>query len=140
MVDEKGDEYFAAILSIQDHTATFAIGNETRKVNINRIASWWLGEFTLFWKAPSGYKEKLDQGSPGPLVAWIDQQLSIVQGRAVKTDEKPTYNEPMKREIRAFQITAGLVPDGIIGPKTIICLANATNSGGPTLIYMKREH
>ena len=66
LVDEKGDEYFAAILSIQDHTATFAIGNETRKVNINRIASWWLGEFTLFWKAPSGYKEKLDQGSRRP--------------------------------------------------------------------------
>ncbi len=140
LVDEKGDEYFAAILSIQDQTATFAIGNETRKVNINRIASWWLGEFTLFWKAPSSYKGKPDQGSRGPLVAWIDQQLSIVQRRGVKPDEKPTYNEPMKKEIRAFQITTGLVPDGIIGPKTIICLANATNSGGPTLTSKKRDH
>ena len=140
LVDEKGDEYFAAILSIQDQTATFTLGNETRKVNINKIASWWLGEYTLFWKAPSNYKGKLGEGNHGPLVAWIDQQLSIVQGRAVKPDEKQTYDESMKKEIRAFQITAGLVPDGIMGPKTIICLANASNSGGPTLINKKREH
>jgi len=140
LVDGKGEEYFAAILSIQDHTATFAIGNETRKVDIRKIASWWLGEYTLFWKVPSNYKGKLDQGSRGPLVAWIDQQLSIVQGRPAKPKEKLLYNEPMKKEIRAFQITAGLVPDGIMGPRTIICLANATDAGGPTLINKKRDH
>ncbi|MGA3083966.1 MAG: AAA family ATPase [Thermodesulfobacteriota bacterium] len=140
LVDGKGEEYFAAILSIQDHTATFAIGNETRKVDIRKIASWWLGEYTLFWKVPSNYKGKLDQGNHGPLVAWIDQQLSIVQGRPAKPEEKLLYNEPMKKEIRAFQITAGLVPDGIMGPRTIICLANATDAGGPTLINKKRDH
>ncbi len=136
LLDGKGDEYFAAILSIQDHTATFAIGKETRKVDVRKIASWWLGEYTLFWKPPPNYKGKLDQA----LVTWVDHQLSIVQGRAVKPEEKLLYNKSMKKEIRAFQITAGLVPDGIVGPRTIICLANATDTGGPTLINKKRDH
>ena len=137
--DGKGEEYFAALLSMQDHTATFAIGHETRKVDIKEIASWWFGEYTLFWKAPSDYKEKLDQGSRGPLVTWIDRQLSIVQRRAANPDQKRRYDETMKKEIRAFQMTAGLVPDGIVGPRTIICLANATDTRGPTLIDKKRE-
>jgi general secretion pathway protein A len=138
LVDGKGNEYFAALLSLQDNTATFAIGNETRKVDIRKIASWWFGEYTLFWKAPSNYKGKLEQGSRGPLVAWIDQQLSLVQGRAAKPEEKQIYNEPMKKEIKAFQMTAGLVPDGIVGPRTIICLANAKDTGGPSLINKKK--
>ena len=140
LVDGKGDEYFASLLSIEDHIATFAIGNETRKVDIGAIASWWSGEYTLFWKAPPNYKGKLNQGSRGPLVTWIDQQLSFVQGRAANPDEKQIYNEPMKKEIRAFQMTAGLVPDGIVGRRTIICLANAAGTGGPTLLNNKKGH
>lgn len=129
-----GEKYFATLLSLQNHTVTFAIGHETRKVEIKDIASWWFGEYTLFWKAPSEYKEKLDQKGSGPLVAWIDRQLSIVQRRAVKPDQKRHYDETMKKEIRAFQMTVGLVPDGIVGPRTIICLANATDTQGPSLI------
>jgi general secretion pathway protein A len=140
LIDGKGGEYYATILSIQDHTATFSIGHETRKVDIKEIASWWFGQYTLFWKAPAHYKGKLDLGSRGPFVAWIDRHLSIIQGRAAKPDEKLFYNEPMKKEIRAFQITAGLVPDGIVGTRTIICLSNAADVGGPTLINKKRDH
>ena len=73
-------------------------------------------------------------------MTWIDRQLSIVQRRAANPDEKLNYNETMKKEIRAFQMTAGLVPDGIVGPRTIICLANATDPRGPTLINKKKDH
>lgn len=137
--DGKTEGYYAALLSIQDETATFAIGHETRKVDIKEIASWWFGEYTLFWKPPINYKETLDQGSHGPLVTWIDRQLSILQGRAANPDRKLRYDEAMKKEIRAFQITAGLVPDGIVGPRTVICLANATDSQGPILIDKKKD-
>jgi general secretion pathway protein A len=139
LFDEKGEEYYSTILSIQDHTATFAIGIETRKVDTKEMASKWFGEYTLFWKAPSHYKGKLNQVSRGPLVAWLDHQLSIVYEREARPEEKLYYNEPMKKEIRTFQITAGLVPDGIVGPRTIICLSNVTDSGGPTLINKKKR-
>ena len=66
LVDEKGDEYFAAILSIQDHTATFAIGSETRKVNINRIASWWLGEVYSLLESTLQLQRKTGSGNPRP--------------------------------------------------------------------------
>jgi general secretion pathway protein A len=138
--DGKGEAYFAALLSLQDQTATFAIGRETRKVDIREIASWWGGEYTLFWNPPPNYKENLKLRSGGPLIAWIDRQLSIVQGRAARPEAKLGYNETLKKEIKAFQMTIGLVPDGIVGPRTLICLANASDSQGPPLTKKQKGY
>ena len=82
---------------------------------------------------PHQYKIKLGIGSRGPLVAWLDQQLSAVHGRAVRTDDKQVFDNMMIKEIREFQMTAGIVPDGVVGARTLICLANAGGIGGPTL-------
>jgi general secretion pathway protein A len=139
LVNGKGDEYFGTLLTLQDQTAIFSIGKETRKVDIREIASWWSGEYTLFWKPPAAYKGKLVQGNRGLFVSWIDQQLSIMQGRTPKPEGQQIYNESMKKEIKSFQMATGLVPDGIVGPKTIICLANINDTGGPTLIKMKKD-
>ena len=110
---------------LTDDIAIFAIGDETRTVDIREIYTRWVADYTLFWKAPHQYKTKLDPGSRGPLVTWLDQQLSVVQGRAVRPDDKQVFDNMMIKEIREFQMTAGLVPDGIVGARTLICLANA---------------
>jgi general secretion pathway protein A len=139
LINQQGERYFAALLSLDEKSALFTIGKENRKVDIGELGSNWLGEYTLFWKAPPIYTKKPGWGSRGPFVSWIDQQLSIVQGRPAKPAEKQSYDDAMKKEIRAFQVSAGLVPDGIIGPKTLICLANATGVGGPTLMEKTRN-
>jgi general secretion pathway protein A len=133
LFDDKNNEYYTTILSLTDYTATFAIGDETRTVDIREFSSRWLGNYTLFWKAPHKYKNQLNPGSRGPLVTWLDQQLSIVHRRAVRPDEKQVYDNAMIKEIREFQMTAGLVPDGIVGARTLICLADAAGIDGPTL-------
>ena len=133
LIDETNNEYYATLLSLTGDTAVFAIGDETRTVDIREIYTRWLGDYTLFWKAPHKYKNKLDPGSRGPLVTWLDQQLSVVQGRAVRPDDKQVFDNTMIKEIREFQMTAGLVPDGIVGARTLICLADMTGIDGPTL-------
>jgi general secretion pathway protein A len=133
LVDENNDKYYATLLSLKDDIATFAIGSETRTVDVREIYTRWVADYTLFWKAPRQYKTKLDLGSRGPLVTWLDQQLSIVQGRAVRPDDKQVFDNMMLKEIREFQMSAGLIPDGIVGFRTLICLTNAAGIGGPTL-------
>jgi general secretion pathway protein A len=139
LVDENNHTYYAALLSLKDDIATFAIGKETRTVDIREIYSRWVADYTLFWKAPHQYKIKLDPGSRGPLVTWLDQQLSVVQGRAVRTEDRQVFDDMMIKEVREFQMSAGLVPDGIVGARTLICLANAAGIGGPTLNEKKGD-
>jgi general secretion pathway protein A len=133
MVDVTNNEYYATILSLTGETAVFAIGDETRTVDIREIYSRWLGDYTLFWKTPYKFRNKLDPGSRGPLVTWLDQQLAVVQRRAVRADDQQVFDSTMIKEIREFQMTAGLVPDGIVGAKTLISLVDMTGTDGPTL-------
>lgn len=133
MIDETNNEYYATLLSLTGDTAVFAIGDETKTVGIREIYSRWLGDYTLFWKAPHKFKNKLTPGSRGSLVTWLDQQLAVVQGRTARPDDKQVFDDTMIREIREFQMTAGLVPDAIVGAKTLICLADRTGADGPAL-------
>ena len=139
LFDENNNQYYATLLSLKDDIATFAIGDETRTVDVREIYRRWVADYTLFWKAPRQYKTKLDQGSHGPLVTWLDQQLSIVYGRTARPPDKQVYDNAMIKEIREFQMTAGLVPDGIVGARTLICLANAAGVDGPILNEKKGD-
>jgi murein L,D-transpeptidase YcbB/YkuD len=50
-----------------------------------------------------------------------------------------TYGEEMVGEVRTFQIEKGLRPDGIVGPLTIIHLANAVGSNEPVLLTREKR-
>jgi len=133
LVDDNNNEYYATLFSLSGDTATFSIGGETKIVDIKEISSRWSGDYTLFWKPPHKYRNVLNQGSRGPLVKWLDEQLSIVHGRPVRPDNKQIFDNAMIKEIRQFQTMAGIVPDGVVGPRTLILLAAKTGVDGPTL-------
>ena len=133
LIDKNNNKYYATLLSLTGDTATVAIGDETRTVDVREIYTRWSGDYTLLWKAPHQYRNKLNPGSRGPLVTWLDRQLSVVHGRAVRPDDKQVYDNAMIQEIREFQKTAGLAPDGTVGARTLICLADAAGTDGPTL-------
>jgi general secretion pathway protein A len=130
--DEKEGDYYATLTAWQGDKATFSIGKEMRGVSAKEIIQWWTGEFLLFWRPPVDYG-KLQPGARGPMVAWLGKQLSLAQGRVLQTEAEEVYNEKMVKEVKKFQLAHGLVPDGIVGPKTIILLSGATGDGGPVL-------
>ena len=127
------DEYYAALLSLDENTASFAIGDETRSVDVREIAARWSGDYVLLWRGPKGYGSKLKPGSQGPGVAWLEARLGRVQGREPSSDPRPLYDEKMENRVREFQAAAGLVPDGIAGARTVICLTGAAGDSGPVL-------
>jgi general secretion pathway protein A len=127
------DEYYAALLSLDENTATVVIGDETRSVNVGEIAARWSGDYVLLWRGPKGYGNKLKPGSQGPAVAWLDSRLGRVQGREPSSDPRPLYDEKMENRVREFQTAAGLVADGIAGARTVICLTSAAGDSGPVL-------
>ena len=126
-------EYYAALLSLNEETASFAVEDETRTVDIKEIAKRWSGEYLLLWRGPPGHNGKLKPGNRGPAVAWLDQKLSRIQGREPSPEKRPLYDEKLEDRVKEFQIAAGLVPDGIAGIRTVICVTDAARDSGPVL-------
>ena len=133
LIDGNNREYHALLTSLQEETAAVIVGNETRSVGIGEIARRWSGDYLLLWRPPPGYVAELVPGRRGAIVAWLDRQLALVQGRTVNPVGRPVYDDRLVKQVKEFQAAAGLVPDGIVGWRTIIRLTDAAGTDGPTL-------
>ena len=133
LIDGKNGEYHALLTSLQEETAAFTVGNEKRSVGIEEITRGWSGEYLFLWRPPPGYVAELFPGRRGAIVAWLDRQLALVQGRTVNPARSPVYDDRLVKQVKEFQAAAGLEPDGIVGWRTIIHLADAAGTGGPRL-------
>jgi general secretion pathway protein A len=102
-------------------------GGEKRTVDLKELSKSWSGEYLLLWRAPREYRKELKPGEGGPLVAWIDRQLSLAQGRPVEARQGQLYGDEMVKRVKEFQRAAGLKPDGTVGPRTIMRLSAVDN-------------
>jgi general secretion pathway protein A len=88
----------------------------------------------LLWKHPKGYRNAVKPGYSGPEVEWIDRRLSLFEGKNPNTVKGQAYDGELVNRMKRFQITEGLIPDGIVGPQTFIHLGNAAGENGPVLM------
>jgi general secretion pathway protein A len=132
LVDAEGKEQYAVLVSLSGEHASFATAQGTQKVNIREVAPAWSGQHTLLWRPPTGHERQITIGMRGPSVAWLDRQLALIQGRENRAGQ-PVYDQDMVRQVKEFQVTNGLVPDGIVGPDTMIRLSGAAGQDGPLL-------
>jgi general secretion pathway protein A len=133
LFDADGREFYAALILLKDQTATLVVGEENKEVSVKDIESQWFGEYTLLWRIPPNYHGSIFPGDKGPIVQWLDNQLSLIQGRTFQPLESPVYNEELVRQVKKFQLAESLVPDGIVGTQTLIHLNTALDSRTPML-------
>ncbi|MDH4233251.1 MAG: AAA family ATPase, partial [Nitrospirota bacterium] len=139
LFDDNGSEFYAALISFQGKTATVIVGGETRTVDVKEIEQRWLGDYTLLWRTPPDYQGSIYLGYHGTVVEWLEKQMAIIQGRTAQNKKNMVYDKALVQQIRKFQLKEGLVPDGIVGPQTIIHLQNAAENDEPVLAG-KREN
>lgn len=137
LFDDQGREYFATLTSLLGETATFVLGTETRTVDRSEIGKHWLGDYTLFWRLPPEYTGEIRPGSKGPGVRWLEKQLTLINGEMPHSRKKGTFDDALAKEVKKFQVSAGLVPDGVVGPQTIIHINTASETDEP-LLYGKK--
>ena len=128
-----GEVFYATLTALKEKTAVIKMGAISREVSINDITSHWLGDYTLFWKVPPDYDGDIAPGYKGPVVKWLNKQLSTVRGYAIQPMENMTYSDDAVKEVKKFQLAEGLKPDGIIGTRTIILLNNIIDGNTPLL-------
>ena len=133
LIDGSGRDYYATLTSLQEQNATYTIEGKTKSANINELIQRWSGDYTALWRLPAEYKGLLRPGGRGPFVVWLQSKLALLKDARAQQDQKFLYDAAMVGEVKAFQATAGLSPDGIIGPTTIGQLLMRVGGEGPVL-------
>lgn len=133
LFNPQGQKYHATLIALQDDLAEVKLAGRNHWVRLEDLRLWLDGEVTLLWRKPDAYTGVLEPGKTGPMVTWLDAQLAAIQGRAPMAQSPVEYDESLIRQVRAFQSSRGLLPDGVVGPQTVIRMNAATQADLPLL-------
>ena len=132
--DEQGREFYATMTALDDNSASYVVGSETRVVAHSDLAAHWSGRYTVLLRLPPEAHEKIRMGKSGPAVQWLGSQLALAQGRAPQaTTREFVFDEALLQQVKKFQIGEGLIPDGAVGPQTLLRLSSVADQTGPKL-------
>lgn len=136
LLSSDGKEYSATLTALDRENATLLIGGEAQKVPLMELANAWFGQYILIWNAPPGFDRQLILSDRGPAVTWLRHALESIDG--IHDNGSDLFDESLMKRIRAFQLTDGIQPDGVVGPLTLIRLNSRIGSSGPRLISENR--
>ena len=71
----------------------------------------------------------------GTIVQWLETRLSVFDGEANAPRENPEYDNKIVERVKKFQLSKDLVPDGIVGTRTMIHLGQT--EGDKPALYEK---
>lgn len=131
--DDRGQEYYAALIALNTETAVMHVGQEKRQVPMSEISRYWLGDFTVIWKVPADYHGEIRPGDRGPAVRWLAARLASLRDGNPSGKPSGIYDPGLQKQVKRFQLAEGLRPDGIVGPQTVIMLSASSPEGGPSL-------
>ena len=134
MNDHHGQEFYVTLTGLNDQSATFTIGAETKTVALEALAKQWSGRYTLLWRAPPVTHHHIQLGDRGPDVEWVRSQLAQLYGKTTEINKDPVFDDTMMNQIKQFQLAHGLAPDGTIGSQTLIRLIGAADLNAPKLL------
>ncbi len=133
LVDARGRKFYGALTRLDEKSATVDFGAISRDVSSRALALQWSGEYTMLLHLPPDIRE-IRIGDRGPAVAWLARQLEQLQGKTAETpDDAGIFNRALQRQVKQFQFSHGLAPDGFVGLKTIVQLSAAADQQAPRL-------
>jgi len=133
--DNDGSVYYAVLASLSDDSARILIGPEVREVSLKDIEASWPGEYILLWRPPPDFHDSIRPGMQGTIVQWLETRLSVFDGEANAPRENPEYDNKIVERVKKFQLSKDLVPDGIVGTRTMIHLGQT--EGDKPALYEK---
>jgi general secretion pathway protein A len=132
--DAQGRPTWALLVALDTKQATLRAHGREVSVPLAALAPLWQGEWASFWRAPTGYVRPLAEGDEGAAVASLARLLARAQGRTPPAQPPRRLDGALMAELRAFQLGAGLKPDGVAGPGTFMLLNRAAGLDEPRLL------
>jgi len=118
---------------LDNNQATLNTGSDSIEIDSALLEKHWYGEFSLLWQPPPFYQQAILPGSDGSVVQWLGQQLARLSDQGSTPTIHDTYSEELVSQLKQFQQSKGLIPDGIAGPLTLIHLNTETGVPAPRL-------
>ena len=132
LYDDDGSPFHIVLSGLRDNSAHFVAGNNHRELALSAITSRWFGEYLLLWRQPPFHRKLLQPGQSDESVRWLANTLQQL-GLYEVTGREERLEGTLLGAFKYFQISHGLVPDGMLGPISLIQLNNANNLPGPRL-------
>ncbi|MCK9296689.1 MAG: AAA family ATPase [Desulfobulbaceae bacterium] len=137
---DKGARFYATIISFDGQSVELVLGTEHKRVSLEDFKAHWNGEYSLLWEKPAGYVTAIKPENHAAEVEWLDKKLALIQKRPASTEKPVLYDDVLVSQVKQFQFARNLVPDGIVGPLTIIHLDAACDSKAPRLVAVGKEN
>lgn len=130
LINSEGATGYALIVGMGKDYVIVADGDRRIKVPMTRLDPFWFGDFLFLWKPPEGDFLVISSSSSDESVTWLRELLVKVPGWSEITSGTGAYDQQLKEVIQRFQGHRGLVPDGVVGPETLIQLNTAASVPG----------
>ncbi len=127
--------YQVVVAGLDEKQVMLDLVSRRLKFSRQEIEQLWTGSYIVLWRPPSLSAETLNQGMQGRDVAWLVSRLDRIEGVLTDYDpERVRFDREVKQRVMAFQLSQGLIADGIVGQQTIIRLsAVVTDAVAPVL-------
>ncbi|GKT06908.1 AAA family ATPase [Desulforhabdus sp. TSK] len=135
----RNQPFYAVLSALSEGKATFVSGTDTVTVSTSEMALWWRGDYTLLWKPPPGYRRPLQVGDRSLTVEWLRSRLAGREGPVLPEPENHLFDRSLAEQVKIFQISQGLTPDGFVGPQTLMRLRAETEEGIPLLTHKNKD-
>lgn len=124
------NETWALLLGVDALRARLWLGGERIEVDRVPLEHQWDGQFVAIWRAPEFVTLPLKPGDTGPAVDWL--RGKVILGRVDDLVGPARYDDEMAIAVKRVQALYDLLPDGIVGPETLLALV-AEDGEGPQL-------
>lgn len=132
-----GGPGYVPLVGLKSDLGLVKSGEQLVEVSRQQLEKDWLGSFVLLWQPPQAYHRDLPPGAKDALVGWVAKQLQVT-GFLVADVKADVLEGEVLEAVRRFQADSGLPDDGIVGPWTLILLANRAGLPGPRLLIEGR--
>lgn len=129
-LSDADNETWAVLLGVDALRARLWLGGERIEVDRVPLERQWDGQFVAIWRAPEFVTLPLKPGDTGPAVDWLRGQ--VILGREDDLVGPARYDDEMAIAVKRVQALYDLLPDGIVGPETLLALV-ADDDDGPQL-------
>jgi general secretion pathway protein A len=130
MKDVGGERRYVVLGALDAADATLDLPDGSERVPLTGIESTWNGDYTVVWQAPPTGASVIGPGAAGDSVRWLRRLLAQVPGIDSADNGSAQFDAALGAAVRRFQVSRGLSPDGIAGPRTLVQLNNALTTPG----------
>ncbi len=130
-----GEPRFGTVSGMNDGAATLYLGRDHYPMARAALEPMWTRRYLVLWRPPKLARQVLRPGVRGTDVLWLREQFRALDGTPVVSADPTVYDSALQARVRTFQQGRALIPDGVVGPETLVHLDSALRRPVDLLVF-----